>query len=100
MCQRIGLPPMSTRGLGSFSLASRRRVPMPPQRITTGISARSTSLKLFILPLPIVGDDRLAASYLVTRRTQEPGEWTIDVAVLKMILKSSQSDQFSMYQLS
>jgi hypothetical protein len=36
-CKRIGLPPMSTGGLGSFSVASRRRVPIAPHRMTTGM---------------------------------------------------------------
>ena len=41
MCHRTGRPPMSTRGLGSRSLTSRIRVPMPPHRITTGMSRGS-----------------------------------------------------------
>src|SRR3954451_18807401 len=35
MCQRIGFPPMSTIGFGRNSGSSRRRVPSPPQRMTT-----------------------------------------------------------------
>ena len=35
MCQRIGRPPISTIGLGRNSVSSRRRVPSPPQRMTT-----------------------------------------------------------------
>src|SRR5208283_5780698 len=35
MCQRIGLPPTSTIGLGRNSVSSRKRVPSPPHRITT-----------------------------------------------------------------
>src|SRR5690349_4253056 len=35
-CQRIGRPPISTRAFGTVSVLSRRRVPRPPQRITTG----------------------------------------------------------------
>src|SRR3954451_2042370 len=35
MCQRIGLPPMSTIGFGRNSVSSRIRVPCPPQRMTT-----------------------------------------------------------------
>src|SRR5690349_964742 len=38
MCHRIGFSPMSTSGFGMFSVTSRRRVPIPPHRITTGIS--------------------------------------------------------------
>src|ERR1044072_4027312 len=38
MCQRIGWAPISTMGLGRYSVSSRRRVPCPPQRITTGRS--------------------------------------------------------------
>ena len=37
ICQRMGLPPTSTSGLGRTSVYSAKRVPMPPQRITTGI---------------------------------------------------------------
>ena len=37
MCQRIGRPPTSTRGLGRNSVSSRRRVPKPPANITTCI---------------------------------------------------------------
>src|SRR5690349_9298348 len=38
MCQRIGLIPISTIGLGFRSVSSRKRVPRPPQRITTFIA--------------------------------------------------------------
>jgi len=34
MCQRIGLPPISTIGLGLRCVSSLRRVPSPPARIT------------------------------------------------------------------
>src|SRR5687768_8084597 len=46
MCHRIGLPPISTMGLGRLSLASRMRVPWPPHRMTTGMlrSTRSSSV--------------------------------------------------------
>src|ERR1035437_665663 len=33
ICQTIGFPPIGSRGFGRTSLASRIRVPMPPQRI-------------------------------------------------------------------
>src|SRR6187399_3231783 len=36
MCQTIGRPPISTSALGLTSVCSDRRVPAPPQRITTG----------------------------------------------------------------
>src|SRR5690606_2614642 len=39
-CQTIGLPPISTSGFGIAWVCSCRRVPRPPQRIATGISAR------------------------------------------------------------
>src|SRR5688572_12937011 len=39
MCQRIGFSPICTSGLGTLSVSSRRRVPMPPHRITTGMSS-------------------------------------------------------------
>src|SRR5437763_1639387 len=35
MCQRMGRPPISTMGFGRTSVSSRRRVPWPPQRMTT-----------------------------------------------------------------
>src|SRR4051794_2057419 len=38
MCQRIGWGPISTMGFGRYSVSSRSRVPLPPQRITTGMS--------------------------------------------------------------
>ena len=34
MCQRIGLPPISTIGLGRTAVSSLSRVPRPPARIT------------------------------------------------------------------
>src|SRR5690606_8738502 len=34
MCQRIGLPPISTIGLGRTALSSLMRVPNPPARMT------------------------------------------------------------------
>src|SRR5579859_7504460 len=39
MCQRIGWWPIFTMGLGRYSVSSRRRVPSPPARITTGIGS-------------------------------------------------------------
>src|SRR5439155_19895144 len=41
-CQRIGLPPTSTIGFGLYSVSSRKRVPLPPQRITTGHCSSAT----------------------------------------------------------
>src|SRR6476620_12770569 len=38
MCQRIGLPPISTIGLGRVVVSSASRVPFPPARMTTFIS--------------------------------------------------------------
>src|SRR5262245_24125503 len=35
MCQRIGLPPISTRGFGRTTVSSAMRVPRPPAKITT-----------------------------------------------------------------
>src|ERR1051325_10791350 len=40
MCQRIGLPPISTIGLGRIAVSSAKRAPFPPARITTFISMR------------------------------------------------------------
>src|SRR5215210_6740145 len=37
MCQIIGRSPTMSMGLGRNSVSSRRRVPFPPQRITTGM---------------------------------------------------------------
>src|SRR6476660_1800357 len=34
-CHRIGRPPISTSGLGRLRVCSCRRVPRPPQRMTT-----------------------------------------------------------------
>src|SRR4051794_39540297 len=39
-CHRIGLPPISTRGLGSSAVCSCSRAPRPPQRIATCICGR------------------------------------------------------------
>src|SRR5947207_2080448 len=35
MCHRIGLPPISTMGLGLVSVSSESRLPTPPARIAT-----------------------------------------------------------------
>src|SRR5208282_548498 len=35
ICQRMGRPPISTMGLGRYSVSSRKRVPSPPHSITT-----------------------------------------------------------------
>jgi hypothetical protein len=37
MCQRIGIPPKETIGLGRNSVSSFILVPCPPEKITTGI---------------------------------------------------------------
>src|SRR5882757_8268621 len=37
MCHRMGRSPTGTIGLGRNSVSSRKRVPFPPQRITTFI---------------------------------------------------------------
>src|ERR1017187_3328851 len=37
ICQTMGRPPMSTIGLGRYSVSSRKRVPCPPHRMTTFI---------------------------------------------------------------
>src|SRR6478609_890733 len=39
-CQRIGRPPISTSALGMACVCSWRRVPRPPQRMTTGTGMR------------------------------------------------------------
>ena len=39
------MPPMSTNGFGSFSLASRILVPMPPHKIITGRRDRIRTLR-------------------------------------------------------
>ena len=43
MCQRIGLPPISTIGFGRRLVSSLMRVPRPPARMTAFMSARSRS---------------------------------------------------------
>src|SRR5215468_5936047 len=39
ICHRIGLPPISTIGLGRKAVSSERRVPNPPAKITTFIGS-------------------------------------------------------------
>ena len=39
MCQRIGLPPISTIGFGRGPVSSLSRVPRPPARITAFMAA-------------------------------------------------------------
>ena len=39
MCQRIGLPPISTIGFGRTSVSSLIRVPRPPARMTAFMRA-------------------------------------------------------------
>ena len=41
MCQRIGLPPISTIGFGRTVVSSLSRVPMPPARMTVFIRWRA-----------------------------------------------------------
>ena len=41
MCQRIGLPPISTIGFGRVAVSSLRRVPRPPARMTAFIGEPS-----------------------------------------------------------
>src|SRR5687768_8876926 len=43
-CQRIGLPPISTSAFGIACVSSRSRVPLPPQRMATGMSAAKGEL--------------------------------------------------------
>src|SRR5687768_3969958 len=38
MCQRMGLPPTSTRGFGRTTVSSAMRVPSPPAKTTTFMS--------------------------------------------------------------
>src|SRR6267378_1562469 len=52
MCTRIGISPTLTSGFGMNWVSSCRRVPVPPQRMTTGTSANSS----FIVALPVVRD--------------------------------------------
>ena len=39
MCQRIGIPPISTIGFGRTLVSSLSRVPIPPARMTVFIEA-------------------------------------------------------------
>src|SRR5580692_4588939 len=43
MCHRIGMPPMSTIGLGRTVVSSLSRVPRPPARITAFTDERTSS---------------------------------------------------------
>src|SRR5215467_10637610 len=42
MCQRIGLPPISTMGFGLTCVSSLKREPKPPARITAFIESLSS----------------------------------------------------------
>src|SRR5919109_682808 len=59
-CQRIGLSPISTSALGIACVRSWRRVPRPPQRITTGPTP-STAGRVWIAEGRRTGGLRLAA---------------------------------------
>src|SRR3712207_944946 len=52
MCQRIGRPPTSTSGFGSTLVSCPRRVPRPPQRMTTSGPAEDTLLFAMEAPRP------------------------------------------------
>src|SRR3954471_15919333 len=66
MCQRIGCSPMSTSGLGMLSVTLRSRVPMPPHRITTGISETGTES---------VGAATVSFRRSTRQRTGHNGSW-------------------------
>src|SRR3989338_9156813 len=60
MCQRMGLPPISTIGFGRVSVSSVSRVRRPPQRITTctrGMLGQGSAAVRRDLP-PVVRDLR------------------------------------------
>ena len=46
MCQRIGLPPISTIGLGRTSVSSLSRVPRPPARITAFMGREASEYRV------------------------------------------------------
>ena len=49
MCQRIGIPPISTIGFGRMLVSSLSRVPIPPARMTvfTGRAYRGGRIHLY-----------------------------------------------------
>src|SRR5579859_334746 len=49
-CQSMGLPPISTIGLGLTCVSSARRVPSPPARITVFMCAPSSALHRAFAP--------------------------------------------------
>jgi hypothetical protein len=73
MCQRIGIPPISTIGLGRNEVSSLSRLPSPPARITAFTYEFSFSLACPIInsatchvaahlsPTQIAGRDRIAS---------------------------------------
>src|SRR5262249_51377685 len=69
ICQRIGRSPIGTIGLGRNSVSSRRRVPKPPQKITTfireSIPDRPTGTVpvcgRLLLPVSVVADNKISS---------------------------------------
>src|SRR5512147_2568629 len=64
MCQRIGWWPIFTMGFGRYSVSSRRRVPRPPARITTGISKSDSMSGLQVLRLGVQADQHVRRELL------------------------------------
>src|SRR3954454_16413550 len=62
MCQRTGRPPTSTIGLGRVSVCSRRRVPMPPQRIRTFIGRGAYAIRRVVFSRAMQSRPRLVLS--------------------------------------
>src|SRR3954447_14866185 len=62
-CQTIGRAPISTMGLGMSCVRSCRRVPRPPQRMTTGVS-NSRGMMSTALDVPHVLDVRAVLGVL------------------------------------
>src|SRR5665213_790028 len=85
MCHRIGLPPISTIGLGRTAVSSLRREPKPPARITAFIvvqvierlvrSARQRRLSARCLGTKpeLIEEGRLDRIY--SPRGEAPGRW-------------------------
>src|SRR3954463_16770515 len=69
-CQTIGRAPISTMGLGMSCVRSCRRVPRPPQRMTTG-GSNSRGMMSTALDLPHMLDVR-AVPGVVAGPRREP----------------------------
>src|SRR5262245_38792085 len=62
MCHRIGLPPISTMGLGRKAVSSDRRVPNPPAKMTAFIGSLLPGYGSHNAPFIHLASSTLAAS--------------------------------------